>query len=84
MGREGALPRMLQTTDFFRIVPTSLGARNSFFFTVSVHLFWLRQILVTLRGAENIASILTICVIVLLVVSFCIAEILKRLRQRDS
>jgi len=49
MGREGGLPRMLPTTDFFRIVPTSLGARNSFF-TISVHLFWLRQILVTLRG----------------------------------
>ena len=31
MGREGGLPRMLRTTDFFRIVPTSLGARNSFF-----------------------------------------------------
>lgn len=83
MGREGALPRMLQTTDFFRI-SHKFGGQKFFFFTVSVHLFWLRQILVTLRGAENIASILTICVIVLLVVSFCIAEILKRLRQRDS
>lgn len=34
MGREGGLPRMLQTTDFFRIVPTSLGARNSFFYNI--------------------------------------------------
>ena len=34
MGREGGLPRMLQTTDFFRIVPTILGARNSFFYNI--------------------------------------------------
>ena len=83
MGREGACLGCYRPQIFSVLFPQVWGP-EILFFTISVHLFWLRQILVTLRGAENIASILTICVILLLVVSFCIAEILKRLRQRDS
>ena len=50
MGREGGLASDVTDHRFFPYCSHKFGGQKFSFFTISVHLFWLRQILVTLRG----------------------------------